>query len=111
MKSKIIFLLLIYMTLSSCVSTESVSIGTVKKDTSTIEVYFKDANSPKKDYEILAYVEVSGSIFTSKSSLLKALKKKTDKLGGDAVINVKYFYIPWGFGSLPALDGVVVKFK
>jgi len=42
---------------------------------------------------------------------LIGLKKKVDELGGDAVIDVHFFYIPWFLSSLPAVDGAVIKYK
>ena len=111
MKYRLIFPLFLCMTLMSCMSSQIVSVQNSNKQDPNIEIYLRELNSPKRDYEIVSYIEVSGSVFASKSALLNTLKKKASKLGGDAVVNVNYFYIPWVFSSLPAVEGVVIKFK
>ena len=111
MKYRLVFSLFLCLTLMSCMSSQIASVGNSDKQDPHIEVYLKELNSPKKDYEIVSYIEVSGSVFASKNALLKTLKKKATKLSGGAIVNVNYFYIPWAFSSLPAIEGVVVKYK
>lgn len=111
MKAKVIILLLSPVFLYSCVSTQTVSLQNNTDEKNAIEIYLNELNKPIKDYEIISYIEASGSVFANNNNLNKALKKKAKKLGGDAVINIKYFYIPWAFSSLPAAEGIVVKWK
>lgn len=110
---KLIFfnVIVILFTLSSCTSTQYVLLDNSDKKGPQIDIYLSGIQKPSKDYEILAYIETTGSAFTLHNKLVKGLKKKAAKLGGDAVIEVNFFYIPWGFSSLPSVEGVVVKYK
>lgn len=111
MKTKFFILVFSTILLGSCVSTQTVSLQNNIDDKNAIEIYLDELNKPSKEYEIISYIEASGSVFANKNNLNKALKKNAKKLGGDAVINIKYFYIPWAFSSLPAAEGIVVKWK
>ncbi|MGC9332124.1 MAG: hypothetical protein ACP5DZ_09665 [Bacteroidales bacterium] len=112
MKTKIILIVLsALLTLSACTSTQYVALSSTDKKDSNVEVFLRDVQKPVKEYEIISYIETSGTIFTTKNQLLRGLKKKVDELGGDAVIDVHFFYIPWVLSSLPAVDGAVIKYK
>lgn len=111
MKANVTILLLSIIFLNSCVSTQTVSLQYNIDEKNAIEIYLDELNKPLKDYEIISYIEASGSVFASKNHLNTALKKKAKELGGDAVINIKYYYIPWVLSSLPAAEGIVVKWN
>jgi len=111
MKTRFILPLFFCMTLISCVSSQFVSLENSNKENPNVEVYLKELNKPTKEYEVLSYIEVSGSVFTTNEKLIKAMKKKANKIGGDALISVDFFYIPWALSSLPAAKGVIVKYK
>jgi len=96
--------------LLSCTSTNHLVISS-KDSKLNVDIFLKDTKEPPKDFEIVAYVESTGSIFTTQTQLINALKKRANKLGGDAIIQVEIFYIPWVLSSLPSAKGVVVKYK
>jgi hypothetical protein len=112
MKTKLILIILsTLLTLYACTSTQYVALSSTDQKSSKIEIFLRDIQKPIKEYEIISYIETSGTIFTTKNQLLVGLKTKADKLGGDAVIDVNFFYIPWVLSSLPAVDGAVIKYK
>lgn len=69
------------------------------------------SNLPDKPYEEIIYIEASGSIFHGKKALLKKLKQKAEKENADAIVNVKFSYIPWVASSIPMVDGIAIKYK
>ncbi len=111
MITKIFIILSVLLTLNACTSTQYVALSSTDKKSPKVEVFLRDIQKPVKEYEIISYIETSGTIFTTKNQLIIGLKKKVDKLGGDAVIDVNFFYIPWVLSSIPAVDGVVIKYK
>lgn len=99
------------ITLVSCTSTQFVSLNTIDNKSPNTEIYLKDLQNPVKEFEVLSFIETTGALFSSKNDLIIGLKKKAKKLGGDAVIDVEFFYIPWACNSLPAVKGVLIKYK
>lgn len=104
--TKIFFL----ATLCACTSTQYVSLDASGKN-SSIGFFLSKTQLPLIEYEAIAYIETSGSVFATHEQLVRSLKRKAAKLGGDAVIEANFFYIPWAFSSTPAINGVVVKYK
>lgn len=103
--------IIILLVFSSCTSTQHVALNYTDKKTPSIEIFISGVQNPIKEYEIISYIETSGSIFATKKQLLCAMKRKAMEMGGDAVINVRFFYIPHMFSGLPSIEGVVVKYK
>jgi len=93
-----------------CTSSQYVQTNPVVSGQPEISIIFDDQD-PTMDFEVIGYIETSGWIFTSNKALIKGLRKKAQKEGADAVIDVKFFYIPWVLTSLPAVDGVLIKYK
>jgi uncharacterized protein YbjQ (UPF0145 family) len=87
------------------------SISALDENYESIDVYMAGIQSPIRDYTIIAYVETTGSVFTTKEQLIKSLKRKTEKLKGDAIIEVDFSYRAWALSSLPTIDGFIVKYK
>lgn len=108
MHFKTIILLLF---LSSCTSSQYVLLNPVDKKSPDIEIYLKNIKKPTKEFEVIAHIETTGSIFTNQKQLIKGLKKKAEKINGNAIIEVEFFYIPWVLSSLPSVKGVVVIYK
>lgn len=99
------------LSLMACTSTQYVHLDYSDKKSPKIEILLSEIQKPIKEYEVISYIETSGAVFTTKKQLLRGLKREAEKLGGNAVIDVKFFYIPWALSSLPAVDGVVIKYK
>lgn len=106
-----IAILVILLSFCACTSTQYVPLDFSDKKSPKIEIFISEIQKPVKEYEVISYAETSGAVFTTKKQLVRALKKEAVKLGGDAVINVKFFYIPWALSSLPAVEGIVIKYK
>lgn len=106
-----IAILVVLLSFCACTSTQYVPLDFSDKKSPKIEIFLSEIQKPVKEYEIISYVETSGTIFTTKKQLVRALKKEVAKLGGDAVINVRFFYIPHAFDGLPSVDGVIIKYK
>jgi hypothetical protein len=96
--------------LTSCASTQHFSPGADKRSPK-LDVFLARVQSPQKEHEVIAFIETSGSIFASKNQLMRSFNRKAAELGGDAVADVDFFYIPWVFSSLPAVKGVVIKYR
>lgn len=101
----------IILSICACTSTQYVPLDFSDKKSPKIEIFLSEIQNPVKEYEVISYVETSGAVFTTKKQLLRGLKKEAEKLRGNAVIDVKFFYIPWVLSSLPAVEGVVIKYK
>jgi hypothetical protein len=95
--------LLIGAVSSSCVTTQVAKLGATSEKEP--EVYI--TRTPERQYEEISYIEASGSIFHTKEQLLKKLKKKAKKEGGDALVQVRFDYTFY----LPYAEGVVIKYK
>lgn len=96
-------LFLSMIVLNSCSSVQYATSSNLKSP--SVELYFN--NLPVKQFDEIAYIEVSGSIFHSKQALVDKLAKKAKSLNGNAVIKIKYTYQFWW----PNVEGVVIKFK
>lgn len=106
---KKIGLLLCTLTIfSSCVTTMTANLQP-SKDGKDIAVFM--TSLPDKQYDEMLYIEASGSVFHPQKVLLKKLKQKATKEGADAIINVKFSYIPWVLMSIPTVEGVAIKYK
>lgn len=105
---KKIGLLLFTLTIfSSCVTTMTANLQpSADKD---ISVFM--TSLPDRPYTEITYIEASGSVFHPQKALLKKLKQKATKEGADAIINVKFGYIPWVLMSIPMVEGVAIKYK
>ncbi len=101
----------ILLILSSCTSTSYVAFNNPTKKSPNVEIFLKGVKSPIKEYEIIAYIETTGAIFTTQRQLVEALKVKSEKLGSDAIMEVDFFYIPWALSSLPSVKGIAIKYK
>jgi hypothetical protein len=106
---KKIGLLCVFLTiLSSCVTTQSAYLQS-SKDKKEVEVFM--TKLPERPYEEIAFIAASGSVFHGSKSLLKNLKRRAEKENADAIINVKFTYIPWVLISIPTVEGVAIKYK
>lgn len=93
---------------TSCVTTQSVYLQP-SKDKKEVDVFM--TKIPDRPYEEIAFIDVSGSVFHGSKSLLKNLKQRAAKENADAIIHVKFTYIPWVLMSIPAAEGVAIKYK
>lgn len=93
--------------ITSCVTTHTAYFNSTK-DKKEIEVFM--TKLPDRPYEEIAFIDASGSIFHGSKSLLRNLKQRAEKENADAIINVKFTYIPWVLVSIPAVEGVAVKY-
>lgn len=106
---KKIGLLLCTLTIfSSCVTTMTANLQS-SKEGKDLAVFM--TTLPDRPYDEVLYIEASGSVFHPQKSLLKKLKQKATKEGADAIINVKFGYIPWVLMSIPMVEGVAIKYK
>ena len=84
----------------SCMTTERAYLSTTE-----IPVYMQ--NKPVQKYEEKVYIEVSGTILSSKKRLLKKLITKASKEQVDALVNLNYKYV----GFYPICEAIGVKYK
>lgn len=105
---KVGLLCIVPTVLTSCVTTQSAYLQS-SQDKKGAEVFM--SNLPDKPYEEIIYIEASGSIFHGKKALLKKLKQKAEKENADAIVNVKFSYIPWVASSIPTVEGIAIKYK
>jgi len=96
--------------LFSCTSSQYVQTNKPLTEKSDIEIILED-QEVEKDYEVIGFIETSGWIFNSNKSLTKGLMIKGKKVGADAVIEVKYYYIPHLVTGIPSVSGIAVKYK
>lgn len=106
---KVMFLSAGALFFSSCVSTQVARLNVAQKNEGQLEVYM--TSLPNRPYEELVYLESSASIFHSKKALLKKLKRKALKENADAIVAVKFGYIPWISAGIPMVEGVAIKYK
>ncbi len=106
--SVILILFFTLMLLSSCVTTQMVTLqdNNIHKN---VKVYF--TKLPDCAYEEIAYLDASGSVFHGPESLLKNLVKKADRIQADAIIQVRFYYIPWVLMSIPSASAIAIRFK
>lgn len=93
--------------LTSCYSTQLVQIQT----TENIPIYYQGHLPNDKPYEIVGLLETSGWIFTSNSKLVNGMEKRAKKIGADAVIDLRFGYIPHIITGIPYAQGIAVKWK
>lgn len=105
--TKIGLLCIFSFIMNSCVTTHTTYFKS-SKDKKEIEVFM--TKLPDTPYEEIAFIDASGSIFHGSKSLLRNLKQRAEKENADAIINVKFTYIPWFLVSIPAIEGVAVKY-
>ncbi len=108
---KISFYLLLTVFVSGCASTTFIpSAQQIPTHDKVIDVYFEN-QLIGKEYQVLGYANTSGWIFTSEKKLLSSMLKKAHKLDADAIIFVKYSYIPHILIGIPYCEGVLIKYK
>ncbi len=99
------------LALVGCTYTQYVPLDFSDAKSPKIEIFLSGVQKPMKEYDVISYIETSGTTFTTKEQLLRALKRESVKLGADAVMDVKFFYIPNESGGLPSVSGVAIKYK
>lgn len=98
---------------SSCATGSFVSTTPkAKNDTSTktIQCYYS-TEKPDRTYEVIGHVEASGFVFASNKQLVYALQKQAQKQQADAIVNVRFSYIPALLIGIPYAEGDLVKYK
>ena len=82
------------------------------KDTSatTIQCYYS-AEKPNKEYTVIGHVEASGFVFASNKHLVYALQKQAQQHQADAIINIKFSYIPALIIGIPYAEGDLIRYK
>ncbi|MBS3915642.1 MAG: hypothetical protein KG003_14200 [Bacteroidetes bacterium] len=135
MKSSTLLLVLVLITfcVESCSYGNRIAIQVTKineahfeKSHSQVEVYFEETQPPKEFMQI-AFIEVTGTEYSSTDTLLSALKTNAQSVGADAVIMVKKQYKNRQTGELiselmnkdikpneysaPILTGIAIKYK
>lgn len=101
---------LISLLFVSCTSSQYVQTNPVVDGQSEIAIIFEDQETTM-NYEIIGHIETSGWIFTSNKALIKGLRKKAQKEGADAVIDVEFNHIPHLLTAIPSVGGIAVKYK
>ena len=110
---KVLILILCAIMASGCATGSFVSSSPKpKKETSatTIQCYYSQ-DKPNNEYEVIGHVEASGFIFTSNKQLVYALQKQARKQQADAIINVKFSYIPALLIGIPYAEGDLIRYK
>lgn len=97
--------------LASCTSSQYTYLDRSDKKSPQIDVYMIDQQQPNQEYDVLAYIETSGWVFTNKKQLLRGLRNKAKNLEADAIIDVRFFYIPHLVSGLPTVEGIAVKYN
>ncbi|MBO4543945.1 MAG: hypothetical protein K6F29_03260 [Bacteroidales bacterium] len=109
------FLLIITcaMLVSGCATGSFVSSSPkAKNDTSTTIMqcyYFPE--KPDKAYDVIGHVEASGFVFSSNKQLVYALQKQARQQQADAIINVRFSYIPALLIGIPYAEGDLIKYR
>ncbi len=62
---------------------------------------------PSRPYQEVAHVEYTGSIFSSRTQLLRRLQERQTKAQGDALVQVRYDFVLW----YPHASGIVIKYQ
>lgn len=70
-----------------------------------VSVFFSKA--PDRPYREVAYVEHTGSIFSTRAQLLRRLQERQVKAQGDALVQVRYGYHFWW----PHASAIVIKYQ
>ena len=60
---------------------------------------------------MIGHVEASGFVFSSNKQLVYALQKQAQKQQADAIVNVRFSYIPALLIGIPYAEGDLVKLK
>lgn len=102
----LIFLIVGSTLLQSCASTQVARFSSDKDD---LPVY--SATVPDRPFTETVYFETTGSILHSKKALMRTLKRKAKKENVDALIKVRFYYIPHLLTGLPAVEAVGVNYK
>ncbi len=104
---RVMFFIACAILVTSCATGSFVSTTPkAKNDTSTktIQCYYS-TEKPDRAYEVIGHVEASGFIFTSNKQLVYALQKQAQKQQADAIVNVKFSYIPAILIGIPYAEG------
>lgn len=110
---KVLFVIICTILVSGCATGSFVSSSPQsKKATSTkvIQCYYS-TEQPDKAYEVIGHVEASGFIFTSNKQLVYALQKQALQQQADAIINVRFSYIPALLIGIPYAEGDLIKYR
>ena len=83
-----------------------------KKDTSStvIQCYYS-SEKPDKEYEVVGHVEASGFVFAPNKHLVHTLQKQARQQQADAIINVKFSYMPALLIGIPYAEGDLIRYK
>ena len=65
------------------------------------------SKTPDRPYQEIAFVETTGSIFTSRAHLLRKLQQQQAGLQGDALVQVRHDFVFWW----PHTSALVVKYQ
>lgn len=98
--------------LASCATSSFVSTApqAKKEVASPIPCYYA-SDKPGKPYEVMGHVETSGFVFASNKHLVFSMQKTAREKGADAIINIRFSYIPALLIGIPYAEGDLVKFK
>jgi hypothetical protein len=110
---RVMFFIACAILISSCATGSFVSTAPkAKNDTSTktIQCYYS-TEKPDRAYEVIGHVEASGFVFSSNKQLVYALQKQAQKQQADAIVNVRFSYIPAILIGIPYAEGDLVKLK
>ncbi|GAA3977918.1 hypothetical protein [Hymenobacter antarcticus] len=55
----------------------------------------------------MAHIEYTGSIFSSRTQLLRRLQERQTKAQGDALVQVRYDFVLW----YPHASAIVIKYQ
>ena len=83
-----------------CSSTRNMSLTTQSSG-----LYY--SKLPERPYQEMAYVEATGSIFTSRQHLTRKLQQEQARSQGDALIQVRHDFVFWW----PHASAIVVKYQ
>ena len=110
---RLLFVIFCAIFISSCATGSFVSTAPKAKNdisTKTIQCYYS-TEKPDRAYEVIGHVEASGFVFSSNKQLVYALQKQAQKQQVDAIVNVRFSYIPALLIGIPYAEGDLVKFK
>lgn len=110
---KLMFLILCATMASGCATGSFVSSSPKsKKDTSTTVIHcYYSSEKPDKEYEVVGHVEASGFVFAPNKHLVHTLQKQAQQQQADAIINVKFSYIPALLIGIPYAEGDLIRYK
>lgn len=105
---KLGLLITLSVLMTGCITTQSVNLKALQ-DSNELDIFI--TSLPDKPYEEIAFIEASGSVFHGSKSLFRSIKQQAQEEGADAIIQVKFTYIPWVLMSIPSAECVAIKYK